>query len=135
MGYVKPKTMTLAESDLIAAFGLVNALDAATDLREFLTGFRISKTAGAAQSTAASLFGMDGATETALITENDTIIRVIQFLGHGGTSGLTSITLRADFRVSNSTPGLIRFTGGATTGSQILVFWLNTSGYVAETYQ
>ncbi len=132
MTWVRPKTLSKAATDLAASFGFVNPLDPEVDLRALTAGFRISKSIGAAQSTSHSLQGAGGATETALITQDDIVLRVVEYT-NTAASGVANVSLRNDMRVSSTTPGLVNFSGGATTNSDILVYWFNMSGYSGET--
>ncbi len=118
-------------SKLDGTFGW-KAPGSAVDLNDILTelqGLRISHADGGAQSAAISLRGSGGATGSAhKITSSDVILGAISF-EYVAASGLVGISFRNDVR-SPST-GNVQFSGGATTGDQILVFWYDQGGYVA----
>lgn len=98
------------------------------DIVKELQGLKLSKAEGAAQSTNTSLQAAGGATSGHRITTSDKIIGAIQFISAAG-SGFDRLSLRND--VKCTAEGNVRFTGGSTAGSQIIVLWLDKSGYSA----
>lgn len=103
-------------------------VDLETILRE-IQGMRISVVNGGNQSTAISLLGAGGATGSAhKITPTDTILGAYEF-DVVSASGLASISHRGDVRCPST--GNVQFSGGATTGSFILLFWWDKTGYLA----
>ena len=129
--YIKsgsPKSL----SDLDSAFGW-KAPGTEVDLRDMiqeLQGVRVGLAPGAAQSTNTLVRGKGGITANlAVIGETDVLFGVVEFQ-NTTESGVSWVSLRNDVRIS-ATAGYINLSGGATTGSQLLVFWLDKSGYAA----
>ena len=129
--YVKsasPKSL----SDLDSVFGW-KAPGSGPDLRDMvqeMQGLRVGFAKGAAQSTNQLVRNSGGLTNNlAIITEEDTVFGVVEFQ-NTTESGVSWISLRNDVRIA-ATDGYINLSGGSTANSQILVFWLDKSGYTA----
>jgi len=129
--YIKsasPKSL----SDLDSVFGW-KAPGSGPDLRDMvqeLQGIRVGLCAGAAQSTNMLVRNSGGLTNNLqLISTSDTIVGVVEF-DNTTASGVSWVSLRSDTRIA-ATAGYINLSAGATTGSQILVFWLDKTGYAA----
>lgn len=124
-----------ALSDLDAAFGW-KAPGSEPDLRDLLQelqGFRVSMVKGAAQSTLAKVLNAGGVSSGAAdaISSSDVVLAAIEF-DNVAASGIAKVSFRGDVKVAAGTPGYVRFSGGATTGSQILLFWWDKTGFIAQ---
>ena len=103
-------------------------VDLESILRE-LQGFRVSLATGGAQSAAQSLLAAGGAAAAgSRILTSDTILAAVQFITIAATGGINNISLRNDVYIGST--GNIIVTGAATTGSHLLVFWWDQTGYV-----
>lgn len=98
------------------------------DVVKQLQGLQIGKAEGAAQSAAISLERAGGGTFANRIATGDVILAAIQFISAAG-SGFDRLSMRSDVKCPSE--GNVNFSGGATTGSQIIVFWYDTDGYSA----
>lgn len=104
-------------------------VDLESILRE-LQGFRVSLALGGAQSAAQSLVGAGGVTgASSRVLTSDTILAAIQFITIGATGGINNVSFRNDVYISST--GNIKVTGAATTGSHLMVFWWDQSGFVS----
>jgi len=120
-------------SDLDTSFGW-KAPGTQVDLKDAiqeLQGLHMSVAVGAGASALLELQGSGAESKAAaLITQDDVIVGVLEFVGQGGTSGVTWFSMRGDVRIA-ATPGFISISGGATTANQILVLWYDKTGYSA----
>ena len=129
------KTGTLkALSDLDTAFGW-NAPGAETDLKDVLTelqGFRVSMVKGAAQSILTKVLNIGGISTGAAdeIAPADTILAAVEFR-KTGASGLNTVSIRNDVSC-RTTVGYVKFSGAATTGNFVLLFWWDKTGFIAQ---
>ncbi len=119
-------------SDLDSVFGW-KAPGSGPDLRDMIQefqGLRVGIAAGSTQSAALLVRNSGGTTNNlALISTLDVIFGAVEFQ-NTTASGVSWISLRNDVRI-HATAGYISVSGGAQTGSQILVFWLDKTGYKA----
>lgn len=100
------------------------------DIVQQLQGLRISYVDGGAQSTSISAKTKGGVTGSAAkITTSDVLLAAIEFTVVGA-SGIAHISLRNDCRIVST--GNVQFSGAATTLSEVLLVWWDTSGYVAN---
>ena len=123
-----------ALADLDAAFGW-KAPGSEPDLRDLLQerqGFRVSLVPGGAQSTPLNVLAAGGISSGTAqdITSSDVILAAVSFATQN-THTAPVISLRNDVRV-NSTTGYVQFSGGATTSMDILLFWYDKTGYIAQ---
>lgn len=123
---------TPATLNIGAHFGY-EAPDSVADLKDILLelqGFRIGLATGGAQSAALSLRGPGSATGAGtLITTSDAILAALEFT-NVAASGMVNLSFRNDVKVPST--GNVRFSGGATTNSHVLVFWWDKSGYISN---
>lgn len=123
-----------ALSDLDAAFGW-KAPGSEPDLRDLLQelqGFRVSMVKGAAASTLTKVLNAGGVSTGAAdaITSSDVILAAVEF-DNVAASGVAKLSLRNDVRVATTT-GYVHFSGGATTGGHVLLFWYDKTGFIAQ---
>ena len=131
--YIKsasPKSL----SDLDNAFGW-KAPGNEPDLRDMvqeLQGIRVGVAAGSTASVALLVRSHGGTTGNSapLITTDDVIFGAVEF-DNTAASGVSWISLRNDVRI-HATAGYISISGASVAGSQILVFWLDKTGYAAR---
>lgn len=121
-------------ANLDAAFGW-KAPGSEADLRDLLQeiqGLRVSIVPGAAQSVQCKVLSAGGISNGTSdnITSEDVILAAISFATANGAAAPV-ISLRGDVRVSTST-GYVKFTAGATTSNDILLFWYDKTGYIAQ---
>ena len=131
MAYIKsasPKSL----SGLDAQFGW-KAPDTEVDLRDMVQefqGLRLSYCAGGTASAALTLLGSGGVTHpSSQICTDDTVVGALVSVGKGGTSGITSFSLRNDVRI-HATAGTISISGAATTSQQVILLWYDKTGYL-----
>jgi len=122
-------------STLDTSFGWISP-GSDTDLKDVLTelqGFRISMVKGAAQSTLTKVLAVGGISSGTAdnIVSTDVILGAVEFDIAAAASGLTDVSIRNDVRVA-STTGYVQFSGAATTGSFILLFWYDNTGFIAQ---
>lgn len=128
--YVKsgsPKSLT----DLDTAFGW-KAPGSEIDLRDMIQefqGLRVSIVNGGTASALLEVKGSGGVSKSAKISTSDVIFGAIEF-DNVAASGVAKLSLRNDVRIA-ATAGYVSISGGATSGGQILLFWLDKDGYSA----
>jgi hypothetical protein len=130
--YIKsasPKSL----SELDTAFGWI-ANSSEVDLKDIvqeLQGIRVSLANGGTASALLEVRGSGGVSKAAaLISTSDTVVGALVTVGKGGTSGVASFSLRSDVRIA-ATPGYISISGASTAGEQVLLFWMDKTGYSA----
>lgn len=129
--YVKsgtPKSL----SELDSAFGWIANSDEVDlkDIVQELQGLRVGTAVVGTASALIEVRGSGGVSKAAALISTDDIIVGALVTEGGGASGTAGFSLRNDVRIA-ATPGYISISGSATAGQQVLLFWMDKTGYSA----
>ena len=100
------------------------------DMIQELQGVRVGIAKGTTASALTRVRSAGGASAaSSLISQSDVIFGAVEF-DNVAACGLNWISLRNDVRIS-ATAGYISISGASTANGQMLIFWLDKTGYAA----